>query len=85
MDNQNVTYNSWILDLLIKGPVFIWLYHCFNITELVSFQTLFLAIGVEVVFTLAICILAAFIAYRAAKKTEEILNAYREWDDEYDE
>ena len=53
----------------------------FGIKELVSFPTLFLAIGIEVVVFIIVAIIAFIAAHNTAKKTQEqLLNILDNYD-----
>lgn len=67
---------------MIKGSLFIWLYRAFGIAELVSFPTLFLAIGIEVVVFIIVAIIAFIAARNTLQKVQEQLDNYRNTYDE---
>lgn len=56
------------LDFLFCGSAFIWLYHLFGITNLVSFPSLFLLIGIDIGWFLLQLLFMGVIAIYAAKE-----------------
>lgn len=79
---KEFNYQCFALDLLVKGSLFIWLYRWFGIKELVSFPTLFLAIGIELGVLLVLSIISIIVAALVFKNIKKQADEYL--DNEYE-